>query len=116
MIQNVPTFRTPAAAMGMRQSVSSADEPLSANMARPMAIILMAAMVVVFVVSQFLHWQISQERTTLEQLQTVRRDAGTENISLLAARARLMSTDNLEAVAGARLQLYRPEARQLHRL
>jgi len=116
MIQNVRTFRSPAAVVGMRQSISSAEESLSANMARPVLIVLLAAIAVVSVTSQFLQWQISHERAALEQLQAVRRDVGGENISLLAARAQLMSSGNLEAVAAARLQLYRPESGQVHRL
>ena len=116
MIQNIRTFRTPAAALGMRQHVSSAEESLSGNMIRPMAVVLLAAITIVFIMSQFFHWRIGHERATLEQLQSVRRNVGTENISLLAARARLMSTSHVEAVAAVRLQLYRPETGQLHRL
>ena len=116
MIQAIRTFRTPVAALGMRQHVSSGKGALSGNMMRPMAVVLLVAIAVVFVMSQFLHWRIGHQRTTLKQLQSVRRDVGSENISLLAARARLMSTGRLEAVAAVRLKLYRPEKGQLHRL
>ncbi len=116
MMQNIRTFRTPAAALGMRQHVSSGEEALSGSMIRPMAVVLLVAITVVFIMSQFFHWRIVHETTTLEQLQSVRRDVGSENISLLAARARLMLTDHVEAVAAVRLQLYRPETGQLHRL
>ena len=116
MMQNIRTFRTPAAAFGMRQHVSSVEEPLSGNMIRPMVVVLLVAITVVFSMSQLFHWRISHELTTLEQLQSVRRDVGSENISLLAARAQLMSTDHVEAVVAARMQLYRPEKGQVHRL
>jgi hypothetical protein len=78
--------------------------------------ILLATITIVFTLSQFLHWRIDNNRATLDQLQSVRRDVGSKNISLLAARARLMSTGHVEAVAAARLQLYRPEKGQQHRL
>ena len=81
-----------------------------------MVVVLLAAMAVVFTMSQFLHWRIEHEKATLDQLQSVRRDVGSENIRLLAARARLMSAHHVEAVAAVRLQLYRPEKGQLHRL
>ena len=116
MIQGIRTFRTPAAALGMRQYVSSGEEALSGSMIRPMAVVLLVAITVVFIMSQFFYWRIGHERTTLEQLQSVRRDVGSENMSLLAARARFMSTGHMEAVSAVRLQLYPPEKGQLHRL
>lgn len=116
MIQAIRTFRTPAASLGIRQHVLSGEEALSGNMIRPMAVVLLVAITVVFIMSQFFHWRIGHERTTLEQLQSVRRDVGSENIRLLAARAGLMSTGHVEAVAAVRLQLYHPETGQLHRL
>ena len=81
-----------------------------------MVMILLAAIGVVFTMSQFLHWRIDNNRATLDQLQSVRRDVGSKNISLLAARARLMSVSHVETVAAERLQLYRPEKGQQHRL
>jgi hypothetical protein len=116
MIQGTRTFRAPVAGIGMRQHASLGNEPLSVNLLRSMAVVLCITVAVSFGVSQLFNWRISNERTTLEQLQSVRRDVGTENISLLAARARLMSKDHVEAVVGARMQLYRPENGQLHRL
>ncbi len=116
MIQGTRTFRAPVAGIGMRQHASLGNEPLSANLFRSMAVVLLIALTVSFGVSELFHWRISHEKTTLEQLQSVRRDVGSENISLLATRARLMSRDHVEAVVGARMQLYRPENSQLHRL
>ncbi len=81
-----------------------------------MVMILLVAIGVVFTMSQLLHWRIEHNRATLEQLQSVRRSVGSENISLLAARARLMSVSHIESVAAARLQLFRPEKGQQHRL
>ncbi len=117
MMQSIRTFRTPATTFGMRQRVAAGrEEALSGNVFRPMLMILLPALVVTFLCSQFLHGRIDNNREILTQLQSVRRDVGSENISLLAARARLMSVNHVEAVAAARLQLYRPEKGQLHRL
>jgi len=115
MIQGTRTFRTPAV-LGMRQQVSAVEEPLSVHLIRSMAVILLIAITAVFAVSEFMHWRIGGAQATLAQLQSVRREVGSESISLLAARARLMSNDHVAAIAAARLQLYRPEAGQLHRL
>lgn len=116
MIQGIRTFRAPAASFGIRRQVATVrQEPLSKNLLRPFVIVLLTALAVGICMSQLLHWRIAQNQTTLEQLQSIRRDVGSENIRLLAARARLMSRQHVEAVVGVRLQLYRPEARQLHR-
>ena len=117
MMQNIRTFRTPATTFGMRQRVASGrEEALSSNLIRPLSLVLLTALGVTFLFSHFLHSRIDNNRETLAQLQSMRRDVGSENISLLAARARLMSASHVEAVAAARLQLYRPEKGQLHRL
>lgn len=117
MIQTIRTFRAPATAFGMRQRVAAGrEEALTGNLIRPLFLILLSVLAVTFLFSQFLHGRIDNNRETLAQLQSVRRDVGSENISLLAARARLMSASNVEAVAAARMQLYRPEKGQLHRL
>ena len=117
MIQSIRTFRAPAATFGIRQRVASGREDISSEkLVRPMVMIFLAAIVVVFTISQLFHWRIENNRATLEQLQSVRMNVGSENISLLAARARLMSVSHIEAVAAARLQLYRPEKGQQHRL
>ena len=117
MMQNIRTFRAPVANIGIRQRVASGrEEVFSENLVRPMVMILLAAITIVFTMSQFLHWRIESNSATLDQLQAVRRNVGSENISLLAARARLMSASNVEAYAAARLQLYRPEKGQQHRL
>ena len=117
MIQGIRTFRTPVTLFGLRRQVAAVRyEPLSKKFIRSSFIIVLAALAVVVSVSQLLHWRIVHEQGTLEQLQSIRRDMGSENIRLLAARARLMSPEHVEAVAGVRLQLYSPEERQLHRL
>ncbi len=117
MMQSIRTFRTPATAFGMRQRVAAGrEEALTGNLLRPLSLILLSALTVTFLFSQFLHGRIDNNGQVLAQLQSARRDVGSENISLLAARARLMSESHVEAVAGAHLQLYRPEKGQLHRL
>jgi cell division protein FtsL len=116
MNQAIRTFRTPASTLGIRQHVLSGGDALSKKMIRPMAIILFLAITVVFVTSQFFHWRIVHEKMNLEQLQSVRREVGSENIRLLATRANLMSEAHVEALAAVRLQLYHPEKGQQHRL
>ena len=106
MIQGIRTFRPPVASVGLRRQVAAVrHEPLSRNVIRPSVIIVLAALAVVVGMSQLLHWRIVHEQRTLEQLQSIRREVGSENIRLLAARARLMSPQRVEAVAGVRLQL-----------
>lgn len=117
MMQSTRTFRAPVANLRIRQRVSSAREEISSEkLVRPMVMILLVTIGVVFSMNQFLNWRIDNIGGTLDQLQALRRNAGSENMSLLAARARLMSTSHIEAVAEARLQLYLPEKGQLHRL
>ena len=117
MIQGIRTFRTPVASFGLRRQMATVrQEPLSRNLIKPSVVVVLAALAVVVALSQLFHWRIVHEQRTLEQLQTIRRDVGSENIRLLAARARLMSRHHVAAVAGVRLQLYSPEKRQLHRL
>jgi cell division protein FtsL len=81
-----------------------------------MVIVLVAATVVVIALSQFLHWQIIREQGLLNQLQTVRTAKGSDNMALLAERAKLTSKTHVAAVAGARLGLYLPADGQVHRL
>lgn len=117
MLQNIRTFRTPAASLGLRrQVVSVREKPLSKNLIRPMVVVVCTALAVVVGMGQLLHWRIVQEQVALEQLQSIRGDVGSENIRLLAARARLMSPEHVEAVAAVQLQLYRPDDRQIHHL
>jgi hypothetical protein len=117
MIQSIRTFRAPVATLGMRQRLSAGrGEPLSRDLIRPVALVVVIAVVAVFSISQFFHWGFESNRETLTQLQSVRKIAGSENISLLAVRARLMSKTHVEAVAAARLQLFSPEKGQLHHL
>ena len=117
MMQSIRTFRTPAATLTIRQRVASDREDISLEkLSRPVIMILLTAFVVVAAMSQLVHWRIENNRTTLNQLQSVRRNVGSENISLLAERARLMSESNIVAVAEKHLHLYRPEKGQQHRL
>ena len=117
MIQGIRTLRAPVASFGNRRQMAAVRyAPLSKNLIKPAVIVVLSALAVVVGTSQLLHWRIVQEQGVLAQLQTIQRDVGSETIKLLAARARLMSQQHVEAVAGIRLQLYRPEKGQLHRL
>ncbi len=117
MNQGIRTLRTPSAGLGIRQQVASVRrEELTANLVRPMVIVLLVATAVVIALSQFLHYQIVREQGLLNQLQTVRMSKGTDNMALLAERAKLTSQSHLEAVAAARLDLFPPSGGQVHRL
>ncbi len=117
MMQNIRTFRAPVTTLGMRQRVvSRRQEPMSRDLVRAIAIVVVMAVMAVGCISQFIHWRYESDLETLAQLQSVRKTMGTENINVLAARARLLSKSHVEAVAAARLQLFRPEDGQLHHL
>ena len=117
MNQGIRTFHTPSAGLGIRQQVASVSrQELTSNLVRPMVIVLLVATAVVIALSQFLHWQIVREQGLLSQLETVRIAKGSDNMALLAERAKLTSEPHVEAVAAARLGLYPPSSGQVHRL
>lgn len=103
--------------VGMRQQVSARTNPvMSKVVARKVTMILCAGIFVVLVFSQFMRWQIVASINQLEQLQTVRNNAGSENISLLAKRAQLVSKDYIVDHVGTKLQLFVPGKDQIQRL
>ncbi|RUM36435.1 MAG: hypothetical protein DSY58_05310 [Desulfobulbus sp.] len=117
MMHNTRTFRAPVATVGLRQRVAlGREEPLSRGLIHSVALVVVIAVVAVFGISQFIHWGYESNAETLTQLQSVRKTVGSEKISLLAARAQLMSESHVEAVAAARFQLFLPEKGQLHQL
>jgi hypothetical protein len=117
MIQGTRAFRTPVVGLNMRQQVASArHDELTSRLVRPMGIVLLAAIVTVFALSQFLHWQIVREQGLLQQVEAIRTTKGSDNMNLLAQRAKLMSKAHIKAVAAARLDLYPPARGQVHRL
>ena len=117
MNQGTQTFNPTISPLGIRRQVISADyEDLSANLLRPLAVMLLIALVTVLAISQFGQLRIAGERASLAQLQTVRHGVGSENIRLKKVLKNLDSKQRMEAVAAVRLQLYTAQPEQLHSL
>ncbi|MDH3329664.1 MAG: hypothetical protein OEM01_10560 [Desulfobulbaceae bacterium] len=111
------TFRPHTMTVGMRQQVVARTNPvMSKQVARKVTMILCAGIFVVFVFSQFMRWQIVASVNQLEELQAVRTQAGSENISLLAKRAQLVSKDYIVEQVGTKFQLFVPVKDQIQRL
>lgn len=110
-------FRPHSMSVGMRQQVVSRTNPvMSKQVARRVTLMLCVGIFVVFVFSQFMRWQIVASINQLEQLQAVRNQTGTQNISLLAERAQLISKEYLIEQVGAKFNLFVPQKDQMQRL
>ncbi|MDW7773209.1 MAG: hypothetical protein SCH71_10005 [Desulfobulbaceae bacterium] len=110
-------FRPHTVTIGMRQQVVARTHPvMSKRVARRVTVMLCVGIFVVFAFSQFMRWQIVSSVNELEQLRAARNQAGSENISLLAERAQLISKDYIMDKVGAKYQLLVPEKAQMQRL
>ena len=110
-------FRPQTVTVGMRQQVvSRTDSVVSKQAAKLVTLILVGALFVVFGISQFMHWSILSSMSQLEQLQSVRNSAGSENIGLLAQRAQLTSKEYVVEEAGSKFKLFLPGKQQVHQL
>lgn len=110
-------FRPQSVTVGMRQHVVSRTNPvMSRQVAGKVAMILCVGIFIVFAFSQVMRWQIASSVSELEQLQTVRKEAGSENISLLAQRAQLVSRDYIAEQVGTKFQIFTPRKDQIKRL
>jgi len=118
MRQGIQTFRAPAVGLRLRQQVvATRRKPLSTRLTRLMGIVLLAAIVFVLSVSQFFHWQITQEMATVAQLQSVAQVKEQNHKALLDERTALRSEQHIAAVVGARLNMYRADLnKQVHHL
>ena len=117
MIQGIRTYQTPAAALGMRQKVATGrKERLSRDLVRSVVFVVGLTALVVLGLSQVVHWGFAGNMERLSRLQDVHKTVVNENISLLAARGRLISKQHIQKVAESRLQLFKAESSQLHRL
>lgn len=113
---NSKLFR-PQTVIGMRQHVAVRAVPeVSPRLLRLVTVILFTGIVIVFSVGQFMHGRIENAADRIEQLQSVRFQAGNENISLLAARAQLASRKNVVKQAAQRFQLMVPGKGQVRYL
>ncbi|MBM9511077.1 cell division protein FtsL [Desulfogranum marinum] len=86
------------------------------HLQRPLAVILIAAVVLVAGVSQLFSWQIQRAQKTLQQVQQQRKVLDDSHMILLAKRAQLTSESHIQALAGARLELYVPSQGQVHKM
>jgi len=110
-------FRPHTMTIGVRQQVvARTNSVMSKRVAGKVTMILCAGIFVVFVFSQFMRWQIVASTNQLEQLQAVRNQSGSENISLLAKRAQLVSKDYIVNRVEAKFQLFVPGKDQTQRL
>ena len=114
---NSRVLRSHPATIGVRQHVAARTNPaMSKRMARMVTLILCVGLFVVFSLNQFLHWQIMASTNRLDQLQSVRNKYGSENISLLATRAQIVSKKSVMELAGKKFQLFVPGKDQVQRL
>lgn len=110
-------FRTHALPVGIRQHVAARNEwSVSRRLAKLVALILCLSLLIVFAFSQLMHREIATSLSTLEQLQSVRNQFGSENIALLAARAQLTSKESIVERAGKQYHLFVPRKEQVRRL
>ena len=121
MIPNMNSrmYRPGSVTIGMRQQMLSRSghgQVLTKRMKKPLVLVLVTALIIVFTVSQFIHWRIVNADDRLQQIQAVRTDMGSENIKLLAQRARLMSEQHIASVAAVKFDLQLPGEGQVKRL
>lgn len=88
----------------------------SSNVRRFLAISCLVALVAGLLITQFFYGQMMDMRSRAEQLQGVNNQIYTQNVTLLAHRARLISKDRVVAVAAVKLNLFEPDQRQVRRM
>lgn len=110
-------FRPHTMTVGVRQQIVPRANPvMSKRVAGKVTLLLCAGILVVLAFSQFMRWQIVSSVNQLEQLQTVRNQAGSENKLLLAQRAKLISRDYVADRVGSRFQIFAPGRSQVKKL
>lgn len=83
---------------------------------RPLAAILIGVFLAVAGTSQLFSWQIQKAQQMLQQVQQQQKALGDLHMVLLAKRAQLASGSHIQALAGARLELYVPSKGQVHQM
>lgn len=86
------------------------------HLQRPLTIILIAVILAVAGASQLFSWQIQRVQKTLQQVQQQQKMLNDSHVVLLAKRAQLTSESHIQALAGARLELYVPAKGQVHKM
>lgn len=112
----IPRPSSPAFATAHGQAQASGREQLSSEFFRLLFRLLAGIGLVLLVLSQLLHWRISQARAELERLAAVNADVRREHARLTAQRDELASKPRIAAAAAVRLGLQLPEKEQEHRL
>ena len=120
MVPNVSvrTYRPRQMATMREEQVEKSRNPLhlSGALRRFAVAACLVALVAGLVITQLFYGQMMEMRAKAEQLQGANNRIYTQNVSLLAQRAQLSSKDRMVAVAGAKLQLFEPDQRQVRRM
>ncbi len=99
-----------------RQEKARNPLPMSGALRRFAVVSCLVALVAGLLITQFFYGQMMEMRAKAEKLQGANTQIYTQNVSLLAQRAQLSSKDRMVAVAGAKLQLFEPDQRQVRRM
>ena len=120
MVPNVSvrTYRPRQMSAMREEKQEKARNPLrmSGTLRRFAVVSCLVALVAGLLVTQFFYGQMMEMRAKAEKLQGTNTQIYTQNVSLLAQRAQLSSKDRMVAVAGAKLQLFEPDQRQVRRM
>lgn len=120
MVPNVSvrTYRPRQMATMREEQQEKARNPwrMSGALQRFAVVSCLVALVAGLVVTQLFYGRMMEMRAKAEKLQGTNTQIYTQNVSLLAQRAQLSSKDRVMAVAGAKLQLFEPDQRQVRRM
>lgn len=108
------TYNTSLARRKVRRKPLAISPPK--HLQRPLAAILIAVVLVVAGASQLFSWQIQKTQEALQQVQQHQKVLDDLHVILLAKRAQLTSESHIQALAGARLELYVPTTGQVHKM
>jgi cell division protein FtsL len=108
--------RNQSALMGRGGRGRMARFVLSPEVRRSLAILVVAALVVGLVVTQFFYGRMMALRADAEQLRTANVSLVGEHSRLQTLRAQLASKSHVLALAGVKLNLHEPDRTQVHRM
>ncbi len=109
-------LRVSVARRRQRQSAVANLLELLATVDRTVVISCCAVVFGVVCCSQFLEWQAGKVEGHLEKVSLVQRQLNDQHIVLRSKRAQLMSEKHIQAIAGARLELFVPNQGQVHKM
>ncbi len=90
--------------------------PAALEAARPVGIVAGVALVFTLCLNQLVSWQVNKVEQQINMAISQEKELSNERIRLLSMRARLSSAEHIQAVAGVRLDLYKPEKGQVHKM